>query len=191
MKTAIVYARVSTQRQADEGVSMDAQIEQCTARAQKLGARVVRVFRDDGISGKSVRGRAGFQAAVEYCAAAKVNYFVTWSTSRFARNAVDLFLFQDALKEGGTKLDCLNADVDDDTDAGFVNRMFFGTMDQLMSRAIARDTLRSQKRAASEGFFTGGRVPFGYQTVPDGKRTRLVAHAEHAQIGRASCRERV
>ena len=182
MKTAIVYARVSTQRQADEGVSMDAQIEQCTARAAKLGADVVRVFRDDGISGKSVRGRAGFQAAIEYCVAAGVDYFVTWSTSRFARNAVDLFMFQDALKEGGTKLECLNADVDDDTDAGFVNRMFFGTMDQLMSRAIARDTLRSQKRAASEGFFTGGRVPFGYLAVPEGKRTRLVVHPEQAPV---------
>jgi site-specific DNA recombinase len=180
MKRAVIYARVSSRKQADDGVSMDAQIEQCSARAAVLGAQVVRVFRDDGISGRSTKGRAGFLAAVAYCEAAPVDFFITWSTSRFARNAIDLWVHQDQLKALGTRLECLNADIDDDTDAGFINRVFMGAMDQMVSRQIARDTLRSMKQSASEGYFTGGRVPFGYRTEPDGKRARLLPDDDEA-----------
>ena len=174
MKRAVIYARVSSRKQADEGISMDAQIEQCTARALALGATVVRVFRDDGVSGRSTKGRNGFQAALAYCEAAPVEYFITWSTSRFARNAIDLWVHQDQLKALGTRLECLNADIDDETDAGFINRVFMGAMDQMVSRQIARDTLRSMKKSASEGYFTGGRVPFGYRVEKVGKRGKLV-----------------
>jgi DNA invertase Pin-like site-specific DNA recombinase len=180
MKRAVIYARVSSRKQADDGVSMDAQIEQCSARAAVLGAQVARVFRDDGISGRSTKGRAGFLAAVAYCEAAPVDFFITWSTSRFARNAIDLWVHQDQLKALGTRLECLNADIDDDTDAGFINRVFMGAMDQMVSRQIARDTLRSMKQSASEGYFTGGRVPFGYRTEPDGKRARLLPDDDEA-----------
>ena len=38
MKRAIIYARVSTTRQADDGVSIDAQIEQCHKKAAEMGA---------------------------------------------------------------------------------------------------------------------------------------------------------
>ncbi len=182
MKKAIIYARVSSRKQADEGVSMEAQIEQCTARAQQLGATVVRVFRDDGISGRTTKARPGFLSAVEYCEAAGVDLFIVWSTSRFARNAIDLWVHQDQLKATGTRLECLNADIDDDTDAGFINRVFMGAMDQMVSRQIGRDTLRSLKKSAADGFFTGGRVPFGYQQEADGKRSRLVLNEAEAMV---------
>lgn len=84
MKRAVIYARVSSRKQADEGISMEAQIEQCTARAVALGAKVVRVFRDDGVSGRSTKGRTGFLSAVAYCEAAPVDLFITWSTSRLS-----------------------------------------------------------------------------------------------------------
>lgn len=182
MKRAIIYARVSSRKQADDGVSMDAQVEQCSTRAVQLGATVARVFRDDGISGRSTKGRAGFQSAVAYCEAAPVDFFIVWSTSRFARNAIDLWVHQDQLKALGTRLECLNADIDDDTDAGFINRVFMGAMDQMVSRQIARDTLRSMKKSAAEGFFTGGRVPFGYLVERDGKRGRLVPHPDESVV---------
>ena len=55
MKTAIIYARVSTARQADEGISIDSQIERSMKKAADLGANVLNVFRDEGKSGKSDR----------------------------------------------------------------------------------------------------------------------------------------
>ncbi len=180
MKRAVIYARVSKQR--EESVSIEAQIEQCTARAAQLGATVVRVFLDEGISGREARNRAAFLQAKAYCEAANVDFFITWSTSRFARNLMELFQSQAELREIGTRLECLNADVDDETDAGFISKVFNGAMDEMYSRQVARDTLRSQKKAAAEGFFTGGGVPFGYCTVKDGKRSRLQLDPDEAPI---------
>jgi site-specific DNA recombinase len=180
MKRAVIYARVSKQR--EESVSIEAQIEQCTARAAQLGAAVVQVFLDDGISGREARNRVAFLRAKAYCEAANVDYFITWSTSRFARNLMELFASEAELKEIGTRLECLNADVDDETDAGFISKVFNGAMDEMYSRQVARDTLRSQKKTAAEGFFTGGRVPFGYRTVADGSRNRLEPHPIDAPV---------
>jgi DNA invertase Pin-like site-specific DNA recombinase len=171
MKRAVVYARVSKER--EESVSIEAQIQHCTARAKLLGAEVVKVFLDDGISGRQARNRREFLRAKAYCEATDVDYFITWSTSRFARNMAELFRSEGELREIGTKLECLNADIDDETDAGLVNKAIHGLMDEMYSRQVARDTLRSQKLAAAAGYFTGGGVPFGYRSVKDGARSRL------------------
>ena len=86
MKRAIIYVRVSTTRQADEGISIDAQTDQCKKKAKELGASVLQIFRDEGITGTSAVKRQAFQRAIHYCAVNDVDYFIVWSTSRFARN---------------------------------------------------------------------------------------------------------
>lgn len=181
MKRAVIYARISKDR--DESVSIEAQIAHCTARARQLGAEVVKVFRDEGISGRQARNRAAFLRAKDFCAAASIDYFIVWSTSRFARNILELFQSEAELRAIGTKLECLNADIDDETDTGLINKTINGLMDEMYSRQVARDTLRSQKLSAAAGFWTGGNLPFGYRTVKDGVRSRLVVDdAEADQV---------
>ena len=75
---AVIYARVSTSRQADDGVPVESQIDQCRAKALALGASVLEVFRDDGISGRTSQ-RPAFLAAMDYCELNRVDYFVCWS----------------------------------------------------------------------------------------------------------------
>ncbi len=171
MKQAVIYARVSKQR--DESVSIEAQIEQCRLRARSLGANVLQVFADDGISGQTDKHRPSFMRAKTFCLAGGVDYLITWSTSRFARNLVDLWRNSAELKEAGTRLECLNADVDDETDSGFISKVFHGAMDEMFTRQVARDTLRSQKKSAEQGFWTGGHMPYGYRGEKEGGRTRL------------------
>jgi DNA invertase Pin-like site-specific DNA recombinase len=171
MKRAVIYARVSKDR--EESVSIEAQIEHCTARALQLGAAVVKVFQDEGISGREARNRAAFQRAKAFCEAANVEYFITWSTSRFARNMMELFISEAELRGVGTTLECLNADIDDETDTGLVNKAINGLMDELYSRQVARDTLRSQKKSAARASSPAAYVPFGYRRVKDGARSRL------------------
>lgn len=57
--SAVIYARVSTTRQADDQLPIQGQIDRCQEKAAALGADVVKVFVDEGISGRSdqVRGR--------------------------------------------------------------------------------------------------------------------------------------
>ena len=43
--TAVIYARVSTARQAEEELPLESQIQQCKAKAAELGARIDRILR--------------------------------------------------------------------------------------------------------------------------------------------------
>lgn len=183
MKTAVIYARVSTARQADDGISMDSQIEQCQVKALALDARVAGVFRDDGVSGRT-DNRPGFQAALAYCAAHRVHHFICWSTSRFGRNLEDALKNVNLLREWGTKPAYVHGDIDIETDAGWMLGVVTGMMDEIYSRNIARDTLRSMVTASRDGFFVGGRAPFGYRVEKVGRRSRLVVDDDQADVVR-------
>ncbi len=172
MKTAIIYARVSTSRQADEGISIESQIEQAEKKAAELGVTVLRVFRDDGISGRT-SNRPAFQSAITFCAAYDVDYFLCWNTSRFARNKIDAASHKKLLESGGTKVIYVSVNIDSETDEGWFSESIFEIMDEHYSRQVSRDTRRSMLKNARDGYWNGGHVPFGYEVVPDGKRRRL------------------
>ena len=181
--TAIIYARVSTVKQADEGLPIASQVEQGAAKAAALGAMVLRTFLDEGISGRSDR-RPAFQDAIAYCSSARVDYFVVWNTSRFARNKIDAASYKALLRQGGTKVVYAAGDIDSDSDEGWFSESIFEIVDEHYSRVIARDTRRSMMKNARDGFFNGGRVPFGYTPVPDGRRRRLQVVETEAQTVR-------
>ncbi len=181
--TAIIYARVSTARQADEGLPIDSQVDQGETKAAQLGAVVLRVFRDEGKSGRTSR-RPAFQEAIAYCAAMKIDYFIVWASNRFARNKMDAANFKQELKKFGTRLVYVVSDIDTETDDGWFLDGIFELIDERYSRSLAHDTRRSMMKNAREGFYNGGNVPFGYRTVADGKRTRLTPDAVEAQIVR-------
>lgn len=181
MKRAVIYARVSTQRQADDGVSMDSQIDQCRVKARELGVDVAEVFRDDGVSGRT-DNRPGFQAALAYCAANPISHFICWSTSRFGRNLQEALKNVNQLREWGTRPAYVHQDIDIDTDQGWMLAVMTGMMDEMHSRNVAKDTLRSMISASKDGFWVGGRAPFGYKPVPVGKRHKLVPDDTNAEI---------
>ena len=170
-KTAIVYARVSTARQASDELPIDSQIEQCIAKASELGADVLRVFTDPGISGRD-EFRPGFQEAIAYCEENGVDVFVTWSTSRFARNHIVAGIYKRRLTKKGVQLAYCTVDIDRDTPGGMVLDGMLALIDEHMSNQIAQDTMRSMLKNAADGFFNGGRIPFGYRSSPSPKNQR-------------------
>lgn len=178
-KTAIIYARVSTSRQADDGLPIASQIERAEEKALSLGAKVLKVFTDAGISGRTDR-RPAFQDALAYCALRHVDYFICWSTSRFSRNKVDAGWHKRALRKLGTALVYISTGIDAETDDGWLLEGVFELIDEQYSRTISKDTRRSMMKNAREGYFNGGRVPFGFSAISDGKRKRLVVNPGEA-----------
>ena len=64
MKKAIGYIRVSTEQQADEGVSLSAQRAKITAWCELNEYELVAIYEDAGISGKTIEKRPKLQAAL-------------------------------------------------------------------------------------------------------------------------------
>jgi DNA invertase Pin-like site-specific DNA recombinase len=183
MKKAIVYARVSTPGQAEQGVSLPSQIESGQKRAAQLEAEVVKEFIDDGISGRT-SARPAFLAAVDYCALHAIDYFITWSTSRFARNRIDAAAYKQLLRKRGTKIVYISTDIDGESDDGWLLEGLFELMDEQYSRTLSKDTRGHMLRNARDGYFNGGTVAYGYRSTPEGNRRRLTVHPEEAAIVR-------
>lgn len=183
MPTAIIYGRVSTVRQADDGLPIDSQVQQAKAKAEALDAQVLQVFLDEGISGRSSK-RAAFQAAINFCSITKVDYFICWSTSRFARNKIDAASYKLMLKRWGTKVIYVSCEIDSETDEGWFYESVIEIVDEQYSRTISKDTRRSMLKNAQDGFFNGGRIPFGYCAVSAGRRKKLQVMPSEALVVR-------
>lgn len=182
-RTAIIYARVSTAKQAKEELPIASQIEVTMARALELGAVVLEVFRDDGQSGQKAT-RKSMLSAVEYCSANKVDYFLCWDSARFAREHLSDGDFRRQLKRHGTQV----IEVADFIDPKHKDAWFFiglrALVNEKKARDTAADTMRSMIKNAKDGFFNGGRPPLGYKAEEAGKRRRLVIVEEEAAIVR-------
>lgn len=61
-------------------------------------------YEDEGISGKSVEKRLGFQKMIKDCEAGKIDVILTKTVSRFSRNTVDSITYARTLKEMGVEV---------------------------------------------------------------------------------------
>ena len=183
MKTAIIYARVSTVRQADEELPIQSQLEQCKKKCEDLDLKLLKTFVDDGISGRS-DSRPAFQDAMLFCELNKIDCLITWSSSRFARNKVDAGFYKRKLEEIGTKIIYVSMDVDTTTTGGWLLDGVMEIFDELYSRQVAADTKRSMIKNANEGYFNGGRTPFGFETVPatDNPKRKKLSVVENESV---------
>ncbi|AFY85475.1 recombinase family protein [Oscillatoria acuminata] len=87
---AVLYLRVSTDEQAREGVSLDAQKSKLLSYCADRHLEVVEVIVDDGVSGgKYLSQRPGGQRLIELVRSKKVHHVVSAKLDRLFRNSAD------------------------------------------------------------------------------------------------------
>ena len=185
-KTAVIYCRVSTTRQADDELPIQSQRQRCEEKARALGATVLRSYADEGISGQS-DSRPAFQQAILYCEAHAPTYLITWSTSRFARNRLDAQLYKRRLSKASVTLIYASMEIDRESQGGWLTEGVMELFDEFASKQIAADTRRSMIKAAQSGYRCGGAAPYGYQAIPavdDPRRKRLAVLPGEAAVVR-------
>lgn len=172
MKAAVIYTRVSTSRQAEDGISLDAQVSRATAWCAAMGYQLIGTFTDAGISGKRMETRPGLMSALD-AACQGGAALVVYSLSRLARSTKDAIEIAARLDKAGADLVSLTEQIDTTTAAG---KMVFRMMAVLVE--FERDQIAERTKTAltykrSQGYKTGGTVPFGYTVDDNG---RLVEH---------------
>lgn len=83
------YVRVSTEAQADGGVSLEAQREKLKAYALALDLELVAIIEDAGYSAKSMK-RPGLQAALEHLTEGRASGLLVTKLDRLTRSVRDL-----------------------------------------------------------------------------------------------------
>lgn len=181
MATVIGYIRVSTQGQADDGVSLDAQHAKIEAWCSLNDYTLAAVHVDAGISGKSADNRPGLQAALSDCK--KGSALVVYSLSRLARSTRDTIEISERLDKAGADLVSLSERIDTTTAAGKMVFRMLAVMAEFERDQISERTSSAMQFKKSKGERVGA-VPFGFDLAADG--VALVENAaEQAVIQQA------
>src|SRR5438067_13834535 len=114
---AIGYCRVSTELQAQEGISLEAQQARIRAWCEGNGYALSHVHVDAGLSGSRADNRPALRAALNEACRTKAT-LVVYSLSRLARSTKDAIAISDCLAKSGADLVSLSERVDTTSAAG-------------------------------------------------------------------------
>jgi len=163
MKQAIGYCRVSTEEQATEGVSLDAQQEQIKTWCKANEYELTEVFVDAGLSGRQMRKREGLQKALK--AISNDTALVAYSISRLARSLPDMLNICEQIDRKGGDLVSLTEQIDTTNAAGRMMFNMLAAFAQYESEIIGERTKSAMQYKRSKGEKYCHIVPFGYDEV--------------------------
>jgi DNA invertase Pin-like site-specific DNA recombinase len=152
-KHVAIYTRVSTDHQTTEN-----QERELREIARRMGWTVVKVYRDEGISGaKSRMDRPAFDAMCKDAARRRFEMVMAWSVDRLGRSLQDLVTLLSELHALGIDLFLHQQGVDTTTPAGKALFQMMGVFAEF-ERAIIRERVKSGlERAKAQGTRLGRR----------------------------------
>ncbi len=181
---AVLYTRVSTQRQVDEGHSLETQDELLHVRAKRAGWIVDKLFSDEGVSGRQLALRFQMQEALAYAEdhLQAGDYFAVYNISRLARNTLEGLLVIKKLRAKGIIFCDLEREYhDNSTDNWLLNN--FLAVAQFQSDENRVRSRVGMERSQRSGRFQG-RAPFGYRNSKNKSLPSLIAVREEAEVVR-------
>src|ERR1035441_4724611 len=164
---AVGYVRVSTERQADQGVSLDAPDAKVRAMATVQGATLVDVIVDGGESAKSLN-RPGLQRLLALVNGGKVQAVIVAKLDRLTRSVKDLCGLLELLEKKKVALISVAESLDTSSAAGRPVITIMGAVSQWEREAIGERTRDALGHKKSNGERVGN-IEYGYRLARDGK----------------------
>jgi site-specific DNA recombinase len=158
---AIGYARVSTDEQAREGVSLDNQEAKIRAYADVHDLDLIDVIRDEGISGKTLN-RPGIARVLDMAKARKIDAIIVYKLDRLSRKTLDTLNTVEMLETSGVAFHSITERIDTKSASGKFFLTIISALAQMERDLISERTsdALSFKRQKKEWM---GRIPFGYK----------------------------
>lgn len=164
-----IYVRVSTQEQADEGYSIQAQRDRLISYCKAKDFIIHDIYVDGGFSGASL-DRPGIQQVIEGAKAKLFDCVLVYKLDRLSRSQRDtLFLIEEVFIKHNVDFISLNESFDTSTAFGRAMIGILSVFAQLEREQIKERTSTGRLERAKEGLFHGGGyTPAGYDYI-DGK----------------------
>jgi site-specific DNA recombinase len=161
-KQAAIYARVSTDDQAERGYSLPSQIEACQRFASQKGFDIAAVYQDDISGAKPIASRpegGELQNAID---TRQINTVIIFQVDRLSRDIVDLLAtVRDWLRAG---IEIYALDVGQITSELDIVLVIKGWQGGDERQKIRERTMRGRMTKAKSGRVVGqGFAPFGYE----------------------------
>ena len=155
---AVIYARYSSDSQREE--SIEGQLRECTAFAEKNGITILRHYIDRAFSAKT-DNRPEFQAMIKDSSKKLFDMIIVWKLDRFARNRYDSARHKAQLKKNGVKVVSATETISDGAEGILLESMLEG-MAEYYSADLAEKVVRGMTENALKCKYNGGTPPLGY-----------------------------
>jgi site-specific DNA recombinase len=166
----IGYIRVSTGRQATEGLSLEAQTQRIYdfAKSKNIATENVLIFQDAGVSGRAgSRGkRAGLDDALAAVEAG--DFLVAYSLSRLARSTKHLLEISEFAQSKKAHLVTLSENIDTSTASGQLLFTILGGIAEFESKVVSERVKAVTAIKKERGEKLGGVAPYGFKTELNG-----------------------
>lgn len=156
---AVIYARYSSDNQREE--SIEGQIRECTAYAEKNGMTVIRSYIDRAMSAKT-DNRPEFQHMIRDSGKRLFDVVIVWKLDRFARNRYDSAHYKSILKKNGVRVISATEAISEGAEGIILESVLEGYA-EYYSAELAEKVLRGMKENALKCKYNGGPIPLGYR----------------------------
>ena len=166
MKT-LGYVRVSTDKQAERGVSLEAQAEKIRAMAVVHNAKLAEIIVDGGESAKSLN-RPGMVRLLAMVDAGEVQTVIIAKLDRLTRSVKDLCTLLERFERRGVALVSVAESLDTSSAAGRLVLNIMTAVSQWEREAIGERTRDAMRHKRSNGERVGN-IPYGFRLAADGR----------------------
>ncbi len=176
MKTAVIYARYSSDRQTEQ--SIEGQLRICNEYAEKNDIVIVDTYIDRAMTGTNDQ-RPDFQRMIKDSAKRQFEIVLVYKLDRFSRNKYETAIHKKTLRDNGVKVVSAMENIPD-TPEGIILESLLEGMSAYYSAELSQKSKRGLNETRLKGNFIGGRVAFGWDKVDH----KLVINENEAPIVR-------
>ena len=179
-----IYIRVSTEEQAKEGFSINAQTEKLKAYALAKDWGIYDFYIDDGKSGKDLTGRPEINRMIKDVKDKKVNNVLIYKIDRLTRSTKNLIELVELFNEKDCAFNSLMESIDTSTATGRMFIKIIGIFAEFERENLVERISFGYEQKTREGNYTNANGVYGYDYIPcDGKdKGRLILNEYEKQI---------
>jgi site-specific DNA recombinase len=173
-----IYVRVSTEEQAQEGFSIRAQEQKLADYARIKDWQIYKIYADEGISGKDIKGRPAVQELIADVKAGNVKNVLVFKIDRLTRSTADLIYLVDIFNQYDCAFNSLLESIDTHTASGRMFLKIIGIFAEFERENIIERTKVGVERKVKEGYsLCTAQASYGYNRTK-GERIQQINEKE-------------
>ena len=174
MKTAVIYARYSSDRQTEQ--SIEGQVRVCNDYAERNGILIVNQYIDRATTGTN-DNRDAFQQMLKDSDKKQFDFVLVYKLDRFSRNKFEMAMHRKRLKDNGIKILSAMENIPDSPEGILLESLLEG-MNQYYSEELSQKTRRGQRETRIKGLHCAGKLNYGYYT----EKKKVFIHSEEGPV---------
>ena len=176
MKTAVIYARYSSDNQTEQ--SIEGQLRVCEQYAKNNDIVILKTYIDRAMTGTN-DNRPDFQQMIKDSSSKEWQNVIVYKLDRFSRNKYETAKYKKILKDNGVKLISAMENIPD-TPEGIILESLLEGMAEYYSAELSQKVKRGMNETRLKGNFTGGTIIYGYNV----ENHKVVINEEQAEVVR-------